>query len=261
MISPKEDERSVDRDILVSTRFEEDLLKFVKNMLDDVYKETKESTTEEEFCVWTEHYNNWIDIVRPLMKLMPAPDQGASMFFFRFVELQNNIMWILVCILFGRYHPAMRELRYVLESIAQAYYLDSEHPLADMNCKLEITKEIDRKRFTRLLDRLDVVEKQKIKLLYSDLSKYVHSTYEELRPAIEEGKIWERMAFGFELEMFRKCAEMTNRVLDAVYLLTLTRFPILIKELVSDTMTLSSLERQHSELTLGYIRSQKLSPA
>lgn len=225
-------------------------------MLEDVHKETKESTTQQEFYTWTEHYNNWIDIIGPLMKIISNEDKTNSMVFFRFLELQNNILWIYICVLFGRYHAAIRELRYVLESMAQAFYLDSEHPRADMNCKLEITKEIDRESFARLLDGLEIAEKQRIKSLYSDLSKYVHSTYEEMRPTIEDGRVWERMTFGFEYDMFKKCVEMTNRVLDAVYFLAVMRFSVVIKDLTSNALTMKSLEDHQSDLTLSYLRSQ-----
>lgn len=235
---------------------DEDLLDFVRYMLEDVHKETKENTTKEEFHTWTEHYTTWSDIIKQLLKILSDNDRHNSMVFFRFLELQNNIMWIYICILFGRYHPAIRELRYVLESMAQAFYLDSEHPRTDMNCKLEITKEIDKESFARLLDRLEIPEKQRIKSLYSDLSKYVHSTYEELRPTLEDGKVWERMTFGFEYDMFKKCVEMTNRVLDVVYFLTVMRFSLVIKELTSDALTLKSLEEHQSDLTLAYLRSQ-----
>ena len=235
---------------------DEDLLDFVRYMLEDVHKETKENTTKEEFCTWTEHYTTWSDIIRPLLKIVSDNDRHNSMVFFRFLELQYNIMWIYICILFSRYHPAMRELRYSLESMVQAYYLDVEHPKANMQCKLEITKEIDKERFGSLLDRSDIVEKHRIKQLYSDLSKYVHSTYEELRPTIEEGKIWERITFGFEPDMFKKCVEMTNRVLDTMYLLTIMRFPVIVKEIASDPATIRSLEKHDSNLCLTYIKSK-----
>ena len=82
----------------------------------------------------------------------------------------------------------MRELTHDRESIIQAYYLDSEYSTADVSCKLETVKEIDRGSFSRLVDELDLDHKQTIKSLYYDLSRYVHSNYRELRPTIAEGR-------------------------------------------------------------------------
>jgi hypothetical protein len=102
-----------------------------------------------------------------------------------------------VCGLSGSYHSAIRELRYALDSISQAYYLDFEHPYADIACKLEIIKKIDKELFgSRFIDRLELQGKREMKQLYSELSKYMHSTYKEPRPTIEKGKIFDRVTFG-----------------------------------------------------------------
>jgi hypothetical protein len=231
--------------------------KFVKHMLDDIYKETKKTATKEEFWAWSEQYNNWLELIRPMVKTPVDLDTANSMVFFRLMELQHDLQWVHVCMLFGRYHSVMRELRYDLESMMQAYYLDAEHPTADVGCKLEIVKEIDRQKFSRLVDGLDLDHKQTLKSLYSDLSKYVHSSYQELRRTIEEGRIWERVAFGFEYDMFQKCVEMMNRVLDVAYYLMMMRFPVITTKLGANPLTLKSLEKYHSTLALDYYNSQK----
>jgi hypothetical protein len=232
-------------------------LRMYRDFLEDIHKETKQTATKDEFYTWTEHYNNWIDIIRPFVKAPLDSETANSMVFFRFMELQYNILWVHICVLFGRHHSAMRELRYSLESMTQAYYLDSEHPRANAACKLEIIREIDRERFARIVDDLDIDHKQSVKSLYSDLSQYVRSTYQELRPAFEAGGIWKRVAFGFEYDMFQKCVEMTNRVLDVAYYIMMIRFPAIISKLADDPMTLKSLEDHQSTLALDYFRFRK----
>lgn len=233
-----------------------DLIPLVKQWLEEGYKETKAAATKSEFYTWTEHYDNWICIVRPLIRLLSDSDKYNSMVFFRFVEIQKTLMWIYTCVLFGAYHSAIRELRYVLESMMQAYYLDREHTSADMGCKLEIIKEIDRERFSALVDRIEMSQKQRIKVLYSELSKYVHSTYNELRPTIEEGKVQSRVTFGFESDMFKKCVELTNQVMDVVYCITLQRFPQTIMKIESRELTLESFRNHGCTMTLDSVRNQ-----
>lgn len=228
----------------------------MKRFLEEGYKETKAAATNSEFYTWMEHYDDWIRVMRPLIKLLSDFDKFNSMVFFRFIETQRTLMWIYICVLFGAYHSAIRELRYLLESMMQAYYLDREHASADMGCKLEIIKEIDRERFSALIDRIEISQKQRIKALYSELSKYVHSTYNELRPTIEEGKVQSRVTFGFESDLFKKCVEMTNKVMDMIYCITLQRFPQAIREIESRELTLESFMNHGCTITLDYVRSQ-----
>ena len=139
----------------------------------------------------------------------------------------------------------------------QAYYLDSEHSNADMMCKLEIVKEIDRDRLSALIDRLELSQKQRIELLYSELSKFVHSTYKELRPTMEEGRILSRVTLGFDSDMFKKCVGMTNQVMDVVYCITLNRFPGIIWKMEDRELTLKSFRDHGCNMTLDHIRSQE----
>lgn len=67
-----------------------DLIPLVKRWLEEGYKETKAAATKSEFYTWTEHYDNWICIVRPLIRLLSDSDKYDSMIFFRFVEIQKN---------------------------------------------------------------------------------------------------------------------------------------------------------------------------
>ncbi|MDH5363412.1 MAG: hypothetical protein OEW84_08885, partial [Aigarchaeota archaeon] len=63
---------------------------------------------------------------------------------------------------------------------------------------------------TRLIERLELGNaqsgaKEELKSLYSTLSKYVHSTYEELEPAVKKGRVDARVLFAFDPELFEKC--------------------------------------------------------
>jgi len=134
----------------------------------------------------------------------------------------------MIGVLYGKYHQAIRELRYIVDSMGQAYYLDAKHPEASISRKLEIVKEIGKQTFgSRLIDKLDLdhKHKQELKSLYSGLSKYAHSSYEELEPLIREGRGDWRVTFAFDDDQFSRTVEFTNKVMDAVYLMMFRRFP------------------------------------
>jgi hypothetical protein len=235
-----------------------DLMPTIKQWLEEGYKNTKSAATPAEFYTWTEHYDNWICVIRPLARLLSQFDRSNSLVLFRFIEVNKTLLWLYICILFGAYHPAIRELRYMLESMVQAYYVDTEHSDSDMKCKLEIIKEIDRERFAALMDRTSIPEKQEIRVLYSELSKYVHSTFEELISGTDDGIpfLVDRAALGFELETFKKSVEMTNRTLDAVYCIALARFPEVIEKIESRKLFLESLKEHHCNMTLRLVRRE-----
>jgi hypothetical protein len=227
-------------------------------LLDKTYKQTKKAATRQEVYTWIDHFNNWLGIVSPLSKHLAEFDSLNSMVFFRAHEIMKNLGWMHACMLFGAYHSVIRELRYVLESMVQAYYLDYEHPNADMGCKLEIIKEIDKERFSNLVDVIEIPEKQKIKVLYSDLSRYAHSSYEEIGPALEGDfiSLLSRVSFGFEKTMFKRCVEMTNRVMDVVYRVMFQRFPQAIRQIEDPELTMKSFREHECEMALHYVASQ-----
>ncbi len=161
-----------------------------------------------------------------------------SLVFGRFVELHKNLNWIFVCVLSGSYHSAIRELRFVLDSMLQAYYLDKEHPAADVPCKLEVLREIERERFgSRIIERIAVQDKAAIRDLYHELSQFVHSSYQEMKSVLDQGLIMDRVTFDFDQASFDYCRVLTTRVLDVFFLLTLQNFPELIGQIKSETQT------------------------
>jgi len=233
----------------------EDVFAFLKDELEKVGEETKDKVGDK-YYTWSEHYNNWINIIQPLLQDASEFEKFNSLVIFRLMELQKQLLWILISVLYGEYHQAIRELRYVLDSMFQAFYLDKEHPDADIYCKLEIIKEIEREAYGgRLIDKLDLKYKAKLKELYSTLSKYVHSSYEELEPTIKGGKVSYRVTFTFDKDLFNKCADFTNKVMDVIYFVVFNRFPQLCAKVQCDAMTINSLKRFKCELSLKYLES------
>lgn len=224
------------------------------SMAQVIRKESEQEIPEVEYSTWVEHFNNWIDLYKPFMSSLSEFDKDNSLLFLRFFELQKHLFLLHFSVLSGAYHQSIRELRHILESAIQAYYIDREHPEALMECKLEIIKEIDKWVGGRLIDRTDLEHKKELKALYSDLSKYVHSSYEELRPTIEKGEIDYRVTFAFNKELFYKCMEFTNRALDVFFFVMLSLYPQIIPRIREEQLLLRSLIENKCELSVKFIQ-------
>jgi len=235
----------------------EDVFKFIRDMQDEVGKETR-AKVGKRIYTWSEHYNNWIDIIQPVLRSTSKEEQLNSMVIVRLLELNNQLFWILTNVIYNAaYHQVIRELRFILDSMMQAYYLDMEHPEVDIYCKLEIVKEIEKEAFgTRLIERLPIQHKDKIKQLYSILSKYSHSSYKELEISIRRGKVDFRVTPTFDDELLAQCENLTHKVMDVVYLLVLNRFPQISPVVIQDKITMEILEKFGAELTTNYLQSR-----
>ena len=87
------------------------------------------------------------------------------------------------------------------------------------------------------------------------MSKYSHSSYKELEPAIMQGKVDYRITPTFDEEMFGQCETLTHSVMDVIYLLVLNRFPLLCQRIAEDKITMQILERFGCQLTLEHLQS------
>lgn len=208
------------------------LIDSLKERYEVIAKETKKQTTDEEYVTWAEHFNNALAIVGAIIRIYVTEKQSQfkaenSLLYFRAIELLDHIAWIWTGVQYGMYHQAIRELRYVFESVLKAYYLDMEHPDASIAYKLEILKEqettksylIGKRLINSVGKRLNlsqIINKQ-FQDLYRDLSRYVHCSYDELKPSIKQGKLKLRPRFIFDRELFNKYQELTNKTLAAVY--------------------------------------------
>ncbi len=230
-----------------------DFMEFIRNSLFEVEEETKEKG-RNKFYTCTEHYTLWVDFMQSIFQNISEFEKCNSLVVFRLFEMQNTLLWVGCAHVWGRYHSAIRELRYLFESYMQAYYLDMEHSNSDILCKLEILKEIDEEVFgSRLIDGLELKPKSELKKLYKELSKYIHSSYEELRPVIEDGEVDTRITFAFDQKVFDKTEELINRVMDTIYFITLSRFPQIKNTLNRDEIFKSSLKNFNCYLTLNYL--------
>lgn len=229
---------------------EKDPLKFLKDILSEVETETKKQVGDD-WALWINHYNTWIDVIKAVLDVIPQEKQLDSMVVFRLLELHKTLLWLEICALYGAYHQLIRELRFVLDSFLQAYYLDKQYHDKTIQEKLEIVEKEELQLFGRnLIRKLGLAQQEELLTIYSVLSKYQHSSYEEMKPAIREGKIDVRVVFTFDKEMFDKCKELTNAVIDSAFYLVLSSFQDAILKFKNTEMTVYWLKELDSKLTL-----------
>jgi hypothetical protein len=159
----------------------EDILSNYIDIIDQTMKDAPTSLIE---------INNILDEIRSHIRGIKEEvfsQRNELLIAIRLVEAFRIYNWIKVCIACGSYQSVFRELRFMLDGIAQACYIDLNHVDASLQTKLEVYKALcDLGGFigSALFDRLTgFTKKQDLKNLYSQLSLYVH-------PSINESRRW-----------------------------------------------------------------------
>jgi len=111
----------------------------------------------------------------------------------RITECVKIFDWILLELLLGTYRSVNKELRFMIESMCQAYYIDYNHFSAPLISKFEILKALGNYgNFIggKLIEKtkLNKPLKKKIKEIYGILSNFVHPSSEESRLLLERIK-------------------------------------------------------------------------
>jgi hypothetical protein len=105
----------------------------------------------------------------------------------RLVETFRIFNWVKICLACGSYQSVFRELRFMLDGVAQACYIDLNHFDASLVSKLEVYKALGEMGGfigSSLFDRIKgFKKKQSLKNIYTELSRFVH-------PSIEESWRW-----------------------------------------------------------------------
>ena len=131
----------------------------------------------------------------------------------------NILNLIKICLLCGSYYTVLRELRFLLESVCQAYLIDFNHPNATFEAKFEVLKAVSNVRVsqgTRLINNIkDLKIKTKVKKLYGELSGYVHPSYKERKLAINNVKDALNLKYNEDLlnKCIVKCEETVNYII------------------------------------------------
>jgi hypothetical protein len=103
-------------------------------------------------------------------------------------RISGHILFFSVA---GLYRNAFDSIRYVLESVVQALYLDIRHPNAKIGTKVVILEEVEDKieyHAIRLIGDLDIDFKDKLQQEYKKLSRIVHPSHKQITATMTDMK-------------------------------------------------------------------------
>jgi len=128
----------------------------------------------------------------------------------------------------GLYRNAFDNIRYILESIVQALYIDLRHPQGDLNTKIEILKEVEDKReyhAVRLIDELEIDHKDKLKREYKKLSRIVHPSHKQVIALLSDLKEDKGVPVTIDCEEISRIYDSMVKMYDIFFFLFMTYFP------------------------------------
>jgi len=188
-------------------------------------------------------WKNIRDIVFPTESVLEK--SMNSLVFAHFLELPRVSNHILFLCLNGLYRNAYDSIRYALESVIQALYIDSRHPETSIEVKIEILKEVENKReyhANRLVDELEIPYKDRIKEQYKRLSQIIHPSHEQVMATL--GDVRERKGIPVVID----CSEIENifmsmrMMYDIFFFLTITHFPEFEESMRRDSETIKTVK-------------------
>lgn len=188
------------------------------------------------------HANNWIDIMGWISSEYDREKQ-MNIVIFQFHGLFKEIYWLQFLFHNGNYPMIYRNLRYILELISQAYYIDSKYPHSSLDEQIEKNKEMERKKVygwtlvESVLREILNSNKQSIrsifKPLWDNLNKYVHPSAKEMdRVAKEDFSSF--VTDSFNENLARDALRATNEIFDIVNMIIFKKFPRIKERTLKD---------------------------
>lgn len=212
----------------------------LENSLDNLYehwrevrKETIEALGEREALkILDFHGNNWIDIVGWISSKYKREEQ-MNIVIFQFSRLLKEIYWLQFLFHTGNYSTVYRNLRYILEMMCQAYYIDREHPDLTLGEQIEKTMEIEEhiygwnivsKALRKIFNKTGAEVRACFKPLWKNLCKYAHPSARQM-DLVAEKDFSILVTDSFNESLARKLLEKADQVFDIVYAIVLKKFP------------------------------------
>jgi len=212
-------------------------IKKLENTLDEIYEHLKILRKETITCLGNKdalhiidfHANNWIDIVRWISSKYKREEQ--KIVYFQFSRLFKEICWLQFLFHNGNYPMVYRNLRYILELISQAYFIDQKYPNLSLDEQIEKTKETEEEVYAWNLVQsvlcnilTDEEIKTNIKPLWNYLNKNVHPSAKQMNGvAIEDFS--SLMTDSFNEKLARDALCTTNEIFDIVNMILFKKFP------------------------------------
>lgn len=228
-----------------------------KDLLDSVPRMWKRSwdSHEEEIEWWYTAIKLWIEIETIIITSDMSGGYKQvkhflerSFFFERLYTLQRASAWSLVAVLSGAYESSLRDLRFTIEDIVQAIYIDQvmgETKTTDKAKAIGFLEDVEL-RGSGLVSRADIPNdlRKPIISVYRRLSGFVHPS-SEISSEKDTEHIYD---FVYSKKMFKDTIELHKEAYDIVMALVVSKFPTVKQDLLLKKETLDFLGYQR---TLG----------
>jgi hypothetical protein len=211
----------------------------VEAYLDELYKHLK-SVREETITrlgrgdalhIIDFHGNNWIDM-HSWISSKYAGEEGKQVGFFQFLRLFKEIYWLQFLFHHGNYPMIYRTLRYILELIAQSYYVDSQYPNLSLDEKMEKTEEIEESVYGWSLVKVVLCEvsdsteesiRSNFKPLWDYLNKHTHPSAKQMDIVATED-FSSLITDSFNKNLATNVLRVTNEIFDLVNMIIVRQF-------------------------------------
>lgn len=231
-------------------------VKTFEKSLDELYetwksvrKETMTSLGKETALhILDFHGNNWIDITGWVSSNYSRAEQ-MNIVIFQFSRLFKEIHWLQFLFHNANYPVIYRNLRYILEMMAQAYYVDWKYPGLNLDEQMEKVREKEESIYGWTLINNVLCEifnfneqdiKGKFKPLWNYLNKHAHPSAMQME-IVADQDFRSLLTDSFNDTLAKETLDAVDQIFDFIYLLIFQRFPR-IKELALEYKFISEWE-------------------
>jgi len=215
----------------------------LETILDNLYEQWREIRKEtierlggkEALKIIDFHANNWIDIVKWISSEYKREEQ-MNIIGFQFFRLFKEVYRLQFLFHTGNYPTAYRNLRYILEMICQAYYVDSKYPTLSLDEQMEKTKDVEERVFgwsivsstlEKVLNKTVEEVRAGFKPLWDNLNRYAHPSVRQM-DLVAQKDFAALVTDSFNETLARELLGVTDKVFDIAYAVVLRRFPKVI---------------------------------
>lgn len=216
----------------------------VETYLDELYehlKSVREETIthlgrENALHIIDFHGNNWIDM-NSWISSKYMGEEAKQVGFFQFFRLFKEIYWLQFLFHHGNYPMIYRNLRYILELIAQSYYVDRQYPNLSLDEKMAKIEEIEESVYGWNLVKVVLCEvsgsteesiRSNFKPLWAYLNKHTHPSAKQMDIVATED-FSSLITDSFNQNLAMDVLGMTNEVFDLVNMVIVKKFAM-VKE-------------------------------
>jgi len=166
---------------------------------------------------------------------------GNSLVTWCFLESWRSCGHLLFLSYNGLYRNAFYNIRHLLESVVQAFYLDSrlqqmenisflepDKHIDNIFVKLAILREVEDKReyhTLRLIDELQIQHKDTLKKTYKGISQAIHPTHKQIESTMLDLKSSDGLAATVDCKEIDRITTCLGEVYDIFIFLYITYFP------------------------------------